>query len=151
MKKKILLLSIVLVSLTAFSFAADAPSISKNVLSSFNKQFTGARDIKWESQVNFIKAEFTIDEMTLYAYFNRNGELLAVTRFISPNQLPLEILTSLRKANKSFWISDLFEIRTEDGTAYYATLENADTIITLKSEGISGWQLFQKEKKAHAE
>ncbi|HEY8733021.1 MAG TPA: hypothetical protein VIL90_00555, partial [Puia sp.] len=98
-----------------------------------------------------IKAEFTIDEMTLYAYFNRNGELLAVTRFISPNQLPLEILTSLRKANKSFWISDLFEIRTEDGTAYYATLENADTIITLKSEGISGWQLFQKEKKAHAE
>src|ERR1700730_6122542 len=105
MKKKILLLSIVLVSLTAFSFAADAPSISKNVLSSFNKQFTGARDIKWESQVSFIKAEFTIDEMTLYAYFNRNGELLAVTRFIGPNQLPLEILTSLRKAYKSYWIS----------------------------------------------
>ena len=31
MKKRILLLSIVLVSFTAFSFAADAPAISKNV------------------------------------------------------------------------------------------------------------------------
>ncbi len=39
MKKRILLLSIVLVSFTAFSFAADAPAISKNVISSFNKHF----------------------------------------------------------------------------------------------------------------
>jgi len=40
MKKRILLLSIVLVSFTAFSFAADAPAISKNAISSFNKQFS---------------------------------------------------------------------------------------------------------------
>jgi hypothetical protein len=147
MKKRILLLSIVLVSFTAFSFAADAPAISKNVVSSFNKQFSNARDIKWESQANFIKAQFTINDMVLFAYFNNNGELIAVTRFISPNQLPLELLTSLKKTNTGYWISDLFEIQTESGTAYYATLENADQIVVLKSEGISGWQTFQKEKK----
>ena len=151
MKKRILLLSIVLVSFTAFSFAADAPAVSKNVMSSFNKQFSNARDIKWESQADFVKAQFTMNEMVLFAYFNKNGDLIAVTRFISPNQLPLELLSSLKKQHTGYWISDLFEIQSENGTSYYATLENADQIVVLKSEGISGWNTFQKEKKNNAE
>lgn len=151
MKKKILLLSILLVSFTAFSFAADAPAISKNVISSFNKEFSTAKDIKWENQANFVKAEFTVNDMVLFAYFNHNGDLLAVTRFISPSQLPLQNLISLRNSYAHYWVTDLFEIQTENGTAYYATIENADQILILKAEGTSGWQTFQREKKAHAE
>jgi hypothetical protein len=153
MKKKILLLSIALISFTAFSFAADAPvAISKNVISSFNKQFSNARDIRWESQANFVKAQFTINDMVLYAYFNKGGDLIAVTRFISTSQLPLALLSSLKKQiGSSFWMSDLFEIETESGTSYYVTLESADQIIVLKSDGISSWGTFQKEKKEHAE
>jgi hypothetical protein len=151
MKKRILLLSIVLVSFTAFSFAADAPAISKNVISSFNQQFSTAKDIHWDSQAKYVKAQFTMNDMVLFAYFNYNGELLAVTRFISPNQLPLGLISSLKNTNSSYWISDLFEIQTENGTSYYATLENADQIIVLKSEGTSGWNMYQKEKKTNAE
>jgi hypothetical protein len=151
MKKRILLLSIALVSLTAFSYAADAPVISKNVISSFNKEFSNARDIKWEHQADFVKAQFTMNDMVLFAYYNNNGDLIAITRFISPEQLPLEILTSLKKDHTGYWISDLFEIQTEAGTSYYATLENADQVVVLKSEGTSGWQTFQREKKANAE
>jgi hypothetical protein len=151
MKKRILLLSIALVSLTAFSYAADAPAISKNVISSFNKEFSNARDIKWERRADFVKAQFTINDKVLFAYFNNNGDLIAITRFISPEQLPLEILTSLKKDHTGYWISDLFEIQSEAGTAYYATLENADQVVVLKSEGTSGWQIFQREKKEHGE
>jgi hypothetical protein len=153
MKKRILLLSIVLVSFTAFSFAADAPvSVSKNVISSFNKQFSNARDIKWEVQADFVKAQFTVNEIVLYAYFAKSGDLIAVTRFISPNQLPLSLLTTLKKQyTNGYWVSDLFEIESEAGTSYYATLESADQVIVLKSDGISGWSTFQKEKKEHAE
>jgi hypothetical protein len=151
MKKRILLLSIVLISFTAFSFAADAPAISKNVISAFNKQFSNARDIQWETQADFVKAKFTINEMVLFAYFNNDGELIALTRYISPNQLPLELLTSLKNQNVSYWVSDLFEIHTEAGTSYYATLESADQIVVLKSEGITGWETFKKVKKDHVE
>ena len=153
MKKRILLLSIVLVSFTAFSFAADAPvSVSKNVVYSFNKQFSNAHDVKWESHADFIKAEFSINDIVLYAYYNQSGDLIAVTRYISPNQLPLVLLTSLKKQFSSgYWVSDLFEIETEAGTSYYATFQSADQTIILKSEGISGWNTFQKEKKDHVE
>jgi hypothetical protein len=151
MKKRILLLSIVLVSFTAFSFAADVPVISKNVVISFNKQFASAHDVKWIQQANFVKAEFTINDMVLFAYFNHNGELIAVTRYISTTQLPLEILTSLKSNYADYWVTDLFEIQSESGTSYFATIENADQVIILKSEGISGWQNFQRVKKVHAE
>jgi hypothetical protein len=152
MKKRILLLSIVLVSFTAFSFAADAPgTVSKNVISSFNTQFSNASNIKWETTANFVKAQFTMNDVVLSAYFNRNGELIAVTRFISPKQLPLELLSSLKKTCANYWVSDLFEIQTESGTSYYVTIENADQIVVMKSEGISGWQTFQKEKKENNE
>ena len=151
MKKRILLLSIVLVSLTASTFAADAPAISKNVISSFNKQFSNAHDIQWENQADFIKARFTMNEIVLFAYFNRNGDLLAVSRFINPNQLPLALLSSLKKQYMDYWVSDLFEIQTESGTSYYITIENADQKQVLKSEGISSWMVYQKQKKAYAE
>ena len=84
--------------------------------------------------------------MVLFAYFNKNGELIAVTRFISPNQLPLELLTSLKKSNSDYWVSDLFEIQTETGTSYFATVENADQIVVLKSEGIK-WLADISERK----
>ena len=150
MKKRILLLSIALISFTAFSFAADAPaSISKNVISSFNRQFSNARDIHWEKQASFVKAQFTIDDMVLYAYFNQSGDLIAVTRFISPSQLPMTLLASLKNQYAAgYWVSDLFEIESEANTSYYATLENANQTVILKSDGISGWSVFQKEKKS---
>jgi hypothetical protein len=159
MKKRILLLSIALVSFTAFSFAAVTPtttslapaSISKNVINSFNREFANASNIQWEVKENFVKVQFNVNDMVLFAYFNKGGELIAVTRFISPNQLPLELLTSLKKTNSNYWVSDLFEIQTESGTSYFATVENADQIVVLKSEGINGWQTFQKEKKNNAE
>jgi hypothetical protein len=151
MKKRILLLSIALVSFTAFSFAAETPAVSKNIVSSFNKQFSNAQDIQWDTHGNYVKAQFTMNDMVLFAFFNNNGDLLAITRFISPNQLPLSLLSNLKKEFTNYWVSDLFEIQTENGTSYYATLENADQTIVLKSEGIDGWMLFQKEKKTNAE
>jgi hypothetical protein len=151
MKKKILFLSIALTSFTAFSFAASAPAINKNVVSSFHQQFSKAHDIQWDYEPKYVKAQFVMDDMVLFAYFNENGELLAVTRFISPNQLPLSLVSSLKKDFDNYWISDLFEIQTENGTSYYATLENADQIVVMKSEGTNGWNLYKKEKRENAE
>jgi hypothetical protein len=152
MKKKILLLSIALMSLTVFSFANAIPSnVNKSVVTSFNRQFSNAINVKWESTENYVKAQFSVNDMVLSAYFNGNGELIAITRNISPNQLPLELQSSLKKMVANNWISDLFEIQTEAGTSYYVTTENANQVVILKSEGTNGWQLFQKEKKENNE
>jgi hypothetical protein len=73
---------------------------------------------------------------------------MAVTRYISSIQLPLNLQSNLKKSYSNYWISDLFEIASNDGTAYYVTLENADTKIVLKSTGGTDWSVFEKSKKA---
>ena len=146
MKKRILFLSIALASLSAFSYAADAP-VGKNVLYSFNKEFSKAHDVKWESRKAFIKASFTQDNKVRYAYFNNVGDLIAVTRFITAADLPKELGSPLQKSYASHWISDLFEVETANGYDYYVTIQNADETVILKSEGAAGWQFYKKEIK----
>ncbi len=91
---------------------------------------------------------FTLNDQKLFAYYNAEGEFMAVTRFISSFQLPLNLQTSLKKSYRNYWISDLFEMASNEGTNYYVTFENADTKIVLKSTDGSSWSLYQKSKKA---
>ena len=66
---------------------------------------------------------------------------------MKPEQLPINLLTDLKKDYTGFWISDLFEIASDDQMSYYITLENADKRIVLKSEGTDGWQVYSKQRK----
>ena len=85
--------------------------------------------------------------MTLSAYYLPNGDQLAVTRFISTTQLPLQLLTSLKKDYSNYWISDLFEMSDDNGTEYYVTLENDSQIKVLKSSLAGEWTTYKVVEK----
>jgi hypothetical protein len=53
----------------------------------------------------------------------------------------------LKRDYSGYWISDLFEIASDDQTSYYVTLENMDKTIVLKSAGTSLWNVYTKIKK----
>jgi hypothetical protein len=91
---------------------------------------------------------FTLSDQKLFAFYNSQGEFLAVTRYISSFQLPIHLQTGLKKSYNNYWISDLFEISGNDETSYYVTLENADTKIVLRSTDGKEWTPYQKNKKA---
>jgi hypothetical protein len=54
----------------------------------------------------------------------------------------------LKKNYSNHWISDLFEVSNEEGTAYYLTMEDADSKIVLKSTGGSSWDIYKRITKA---
>jgi hypothetical protein len=54
----------------------------------------------------------------------------------------------LKREYDEYWISDLFEVSGNEGTAYYITLENANTKLVLKSSGGKGWDTFKTFKKS---
>ena len=76
-----------------------------------------------------------------------DGDLMAVTRNILSNQLPVNRLVYLSKHFKDYWISDLFEMNSNGETSYYITLENADNRMVLRSVGNGEWELYKKESK----
>ncbi|HET9825885.1 MAG TPA: hypothetical protein VFP87_11155 [Chitinophagaceae bacterium] len=146
MKKIMMILALILTLTTSWAFTGEE-AINKQALNAFKTEFAGASDAAWTVGTNYYKVAFTLNDQKLFAFYNSEGEFMAVTRYISSLQLPLNLQANLKKASGNYWISDLFEFANSDGTAYYVTLENADTKIVLRSVGGGDWSVYQKSKK----
>jgi hypothetical protein len=146
MKRTIFALALSLV-LGSASFANNDESINERAAQSFKKEFAQAKDVSWQKSGDMIRATFTLNERVLFAYYNQSGDLMAITRNITTDQLPIALQASLRKNYADYWVSDLFEMVSGGQTSYYVTLENADHKVVLKSEDFGSWATYRKEKK----
>lgn len=160
MKKMILTLLIAVSSFAAMAGGAFTPNafgtmakegeenVNKKVLDAFKTEFTTAKEVEWTTGSDFYKASFKYDEKYVFAYYSLDGDLLGLTRYISPADLPMSLQINLKKKSNGYWISDLFEVAKNETTSYYITLENADTWTVLKSSGGSNWGIFKTVKKS---
>lgn len=144
MKKIIIMLAIALSSFSAF---AGEENVSSAVLNAFNKEFAGVKDVQWTNADNYFKASFVFNGQSVSAFYQPDGELIALTRNISSLELPISLQTSLKNNYRQYWISDLFELSNNEGTSYYITVENADAKVVLKSDGAGNWSTFKKISK----
>ena len=147
MKKIMMTLALALTLSTMYAFTGEG-AVNKQALQAFKAEFANATNAAWTVGNDYYKVTFTMNEQQLFAFYDMSGEFMAVTRFISSFQLPLNLQSSLKKSYCNYWITDLFEMASKDGTAYYATLETADSKIVLKSTDGSDWSVYQKSKKA---
>src|SRR5688572_3494516 len=143
MKKIIIMLAIALSSFTVFA----GEGVSSKVLDAFNKEFTGAKEVQWINADEFYKASFVFNGQNVSAFYQLDGELIAVTRNLSSLELPISLQTNLKNKYSGYWISDLFELSNREGTHYYITLENADSKVILTSDGTGKWSSFKKFAK----
>ncbi len=144
MKKIILMLAITISSFAAFAGEED---VNTKVLNAFSREFIGAKDVKWTTNKTFYKASFVFNGQYVYAFYQLNGELMAMTRNISSLDLPVKLQAGLKKGYEAYWISELFEVSNSEGTKYYITMEKADSKIVLKSSGDGSWNVFKKSAK----
>lgn len=144
MKKIIMTLAIAISSLMAF---AGEENVSANVLKAFNKEFADAKEVTWTVSATYYRAAFVYNNQYISAFYDKSGELLALTRNISSQNLPLKLQTQLRNDYSEYWISDLFEVSNDQGTQYYITLEKADAKLVLRSADNTDWDIFKKTSK----
>lgn len=136
------------IALSSLAVFAREGNVSATVLNAFNREFQDATEVQWTSGDNFFKADFIYNSQHVAAFYNVEGELLAMTRNISSLDMPIGLQTNLRKDYSDYWISDLFEVSNTEGTQYYITMEKADCSITLKSNGNGKWKVYKKATKA---
>ncbi|HEX3933860.1 MAG TPA: hypothetical protein VHW43_04220 [Puia sp.] len=128
------------------SFATPTEGDNDVATASFHKDFKKAEVMQKEAGKNFTKFTFKLNDVVLFAFYNENGQLLAITRNIQSNQLPVQLLIDLKKNYANYWISDLFEYTGDDTSSYYITLENCDNRVILRSNGIY-WEVYDKKAK----
>jgi hypothetical protein len=146
MKKIFLILG--LVAVTGICSAYPSERVSQRVLASFKSEFSSAADVQWETGNNYFRATFSLNEQRIFAFYNLDGELMSVGRYISSTLLPLNLFANLKTDYNGYWITDLFEISNSEGVNYYVTLENADTKMVLHSNNAGVWTSYSKHKKA---
>jgi hypothetical protein len=83
----------------------------------------------------------------MFAYYNKRGEQVAITRNLSLSQLPINLSTEMRSGYHSSWLTELFEVSAKGESEYYATIEDANYITVLKATAADGWVVFKKDKK----
>jgi hypothetical protein len=147
MKKQILIGLFLLIAGMSTTFANGEENVNVQVLNSFKKDFTAAQNVQWSNGKDFAKATFTLDQHVVYAYYTEKGELLGVTRNITSSQLPMNLLSDVKRSYSQYWIADLFEMAANNETVYYITLESGNQKVVLKSAGGNGWEVYKKEKK----
>lgn len=145
MKKTILTLAVVAITLGSTAFAGEI-NVDKRVRRAFEKEFAGAVDVKWSTFEDYIKVDFSLNDVPLIACYNAEGEKLAVIRNIQFSILPLVLQFDQKKNFRDYWVSQLFELVNEGGTHYYLMLEDANQKIQLVSHGSTEWELIRKDE-----
>ncbi|MGZ8543907.1 MAG: hypothetical protein ACXWV0_01360 [Flavisolibacter sp.] len=148
MKRLVLTLTLALSLISFSSFAKDDVVVSPAALQSFKNAFKTATEVNWTAGENFFKADFSMNGQYVSAFYNAEGYMIALTRNISSLQLPITLQASLKNNFDQYWISELFEVANEEGTAYYITLENADTKMVMKSSAGTDWSTYKKVRKS---
>jgi hypothetical protein len=147
MKKTLLLIALIMVAGISSTFANDNDGINKSVKLSFSRDFGHATNISWQRKTKMVKATFSLDDQILFAYYEPTGILVAVSKNITTENLPISLQADLKTNYSSYWISDLFENASKEETDYYVTLENADKKVILQSSGTEGWVVFKTISK----
>jgi hypothetical protein len=139
---------ILLLSLGSLVSQGKTPEdVNPLVVKSFENTFSNATDVDWTVSAAFVKVQFALDGQYINAFYHADGELFAITRNITSSQLPVMLRANLKKQTENMWISELFELTTEEGTSYFVCLENADARVVLKSTDNKNWESFSKDRK----
>ena len=145
MRKATLVLAMVFTLLSTVASANE--NVRPDVLNSFKNEFSSATEVSWTIGDSFYQAAFTMNNQKLFAFYNTDGEFIALTRYISSTQLPLNLHNNLKKYFSDQWVTNLFEVVNSEGTLYYATLEDANSKIVLTTSANSTWSVFRKIEK----
>jgi hypothetical protein len=146
MKKMMMALALFLTTLTGSAFA-NTTEVNPKVIKAFNSDFVSAAEVNWTAGEGFYKASFTLNSKYVFAYYSADGNFLGLTRYMATSELPMMLQTSIKKNYAEYWVSDLFEVARNDGSAYYLTVEDAENVLILKSTSGNDWTVFKKNKK----
>jgi hypothetical protein len=147
MKRLVTALAMIMTVGVSAAFATDDVKVDKDVLSAFQKDFTGAQHVKWSKEQNFYKAAFVLGDTRVIAYYSEEAEFAGSARSLVPAQLPLAVTSQISKRYGPVDLVEVTEISNDTGTSYKIMLETADKTIKLNAFPTGQLVLVKKIRK----
>jgi len=144
--KKLIILTCLFATLSVA--ASNPPEVNEKVLKAFNETFMKATDVVWNEMQNFYEARFKQSEIITRAVYDTEGNLLRTTRYYSQENLPINILTKLKKKFAGKSIYGVTELSTEEEVSYHITLQDEGNWYQVTADNYGNLELSKKFKKA---
>ena len=132
MKKFIISLVAVVTLISTTAFAGSKERINP-ALATFQREFKGAEQVKWNEGKEAITAAFVLNSFRVEAYFNYSGELIGTARNILFNQLPLTVTKEINNRYGSAPVYEIIEYNAGNETFYDMTVELRTKKLTVRA------------------
>lgn len=148
MKKMITMATAAVLLLATSAFANGGNQVNTKVKEAFQKDFSKATKVNWETKENFSFAEFTVNNVLFSAAYNEEGELVATSRTIKTDQLPMAVSLALNEKYAGYtFANNLTEVTYERQTSYYLTVANEKRVLRLKVSASGDITVESKTKR----
>lgn len=146
--KHLILFAAVIFCLSSTVKAFNPSEVNDKVLHTFHQIFKNAEDVTWKSSEKLNEASFVQGAIRTKAIINNKGDLVQTIRYYKEENLPTNILYSVKKAYTEEEIWGVTEVSKDSGVHYFITLKNdknwyniyvdQNGDISLKSKFING-------------
>jgi len=146
MKKTfVTLLALLTIGMTV-TLASGKTDVDPKILSAFQKEFSFAKNVKWEEEGSLARVIFSLNDQGVTAWYNSDAELVTTARNILYNQLPISVMRSLDKEYAGADIFGIVEISRNDETYYQMRADKKGKKFLLKASSSGNIIVLKKIK-----
>ncbi|MGC4234656.1 MAG: hypothetical protein QM594_16860 [Niabella sp.] len=121
--KKIILTALLLASFYITRACPGSSDTNNPAVSTFNKIFKNVREVSWLFHSQYSFASFTIDQVHIKAWFDKDGKLTRTIRYYKEENLAPFIKLRVNQKYGSWEISGITELSTKNILYYEIVLK----------------------------
>lgn len=131
MKKILVTIAIVVVGLSS-TFASENSIIDPRIISAFEKDFSFAKNVKWEAKKDLAQVSFLLNDQAVTAWYNSDAVLITMARNLLYGQLPISVIKALDQKYPDAALFGIIEIIHNNEVQYQVTAETKRKTLLLK-------------------
>jgi hypothetical protein len=130
--KKLLISAVLTVLIATSSFAADGKELNSKVVDNFFVEFKHAKNVTWKSTENFVKASFILNDKSMAAFYDLDGNMIGTTSNIAIDDLPTNAKRAFAKKYGEYTVKEAIQFDGVEDTAYFISAESEKQTLLLK-------------------
>lgn len=157
--KKIFITAAIATLFSASVFADGAKksntsvNVSTTVLTQFDAEFINAQNVIWTVDRSFQKAEFVQDGVQKTAFYNLQGDFVALTQDVDAKAVPAKTQGDIAKKYPGYKINEVIVVQNNtevnpdaDDTAYFVDLKSDSKEVLVKIASDASIELYKEVK-----
>lgn len=160
--KKLILIPVIVALLGVNVYAADkgdkgsdktesSARVSRFVMKQFAVDFEGAQNVTWTVGNDFVKADFTVNNEVMTAFYKPSGDYMGSTHLLDVRSLPAKTIEKINDNYSGYTIGDVILYTTNenadvDPVSYFVDLKNAKHEVMVRVSLANNIEFFKQIK-----